>query len=347
MKSNTTLQSTLRSSEALQRRPTPNATPHFPAIQNNLIRTSSTPPVAATQGSLIEKNGDARPPRGSGGLDRGGPGGGGKTATMFLQMNKLHPLESSSSSSSSPANQVNLDSTSRRYIPNSTDPCGLPPSHAQRLHHLQEQRSLDEPGRSRFTRKSGVGGDTAKDTAAVPRRHSVTRSDTVSYLQVPGIAMVPRPGPPQKNLSPPSGRSAPQPSTPDLDGFAQNAHSDIVAPHPAPLSSAPPSSSAHCSVEIAPPFARTRHAPKVVYSHSEDRVKTSAAEVRPIVPSLPYSPYGSPASSPRLQRQPTRETRRLSITESEGWTQLNQYKLKDEIGKVCAIGCSYNVASSI
>ncbi|ESN96086.1 hypothetical protein HELRODRAFT_67876 [Helobdella robusta] len=35
-----------------------------------------------------------------------------------------------------------------------------------------------------------------------------------------------------------------------------------------------------------------------------------------------------------LTRQPTRETRRLSIVESEdGWTLLNQYKLKDEIGK--------------
>ena len=83
---------------------------------------------------------------------------------------------------------------------------------------------------------------------------------------------------------------------------------------------------------------RTKHAPKIMYSHSEDKLMTSADSIRPICPSLPYSPYASPSSSPRLQRQPTRETRRLSFTESgDGWTQLNQYKLKDEIGKVSAM----------
>lgn len=113
---------------------------------------------------------------------------------------------------------------------------------------------------------------------------------------------------------------------PRLDGgIAQRAHdSDVTA---LLLTSSP-------AAYMTSPYLRTRHAPKVVYSNSEDRVKTSAEEVRAIVPALPYSPYGSPAGSPRLQRQPTRETRRLSITENEGgWTQLNQYKLKDEIGK--------------
>ena len=86
-------------------------------------------------------------------------------------------------------------------------------------------------------------------------------------------------------------------------------------------------------------YARTKHAPKIVYSHSEDRL-TIPDGSRPICPSLPYSPYqspsGSPRGSPRLRRQPTRETRSLSISDSDGYTQLNQYKLKDEIGKV---GC--------
>jgi hypothetical protein len=124
------------------------------------------------------------------------------------------------------------------------------------------------------------------------------------------------------------------------------------------------------------PFARTRRAPRVVYSNSEDRLMMGElnGESRTIVPSLPYSPYGSPkhagvilrtsplstygnglsvagggggggggvsggggmANQPTAGRRvPTRETRRLSVTESdEGWTQLNQYKLKDEIGKV-------------
>uniref|UniRef100_A0A8C5UK85 calcium/calmodulin-dependent protein kinase n=1 Tax=Malurus cyaneus samueli TaxID=2593467 RepID=A0A8C5UK85_9PASS len=48
-----------------------------------------------------------------------------------------------------------------------------------------------------------------------------------------------------------------------------------------------------------------------------------------IYPSLPYSPVTSPHSSPRLPRRPTVESNRVSIT----GLQLNQYKLKDEIGK--------------
>lgn len=78
---------------------------------------------------------------------------------------------------------------------------------------------------------------------------------------------------------------------------------------------------------------RTKRAPQIIYSHSEDKLTTTESS-RPICPSLPYSPYGSPCGSPRLRRQPTRETRSLSITDGDGYTQLNQYKLKDEIGKV-------------
>jgi len=92
-----------------------------------------------------------------------------------------------------------------------------------------------------------------------------------------------------------------------------------------------------CSQRPPSPYTRTRHPPRVYYSNSEDRVSASDAETRAIVPSLPYSPCASPGESPRLRRQPTIETRRLSVTETdEGWTQLNQYKLKDEIGKVSA-----------
>lgn len=76
-----------------------------------------------------------------------------------------------------------------------------------------------------------------------------------------------------------------------------------------------------------------KRAPKVVYSHSEDRLTTSSGK-RPIFPSLPYSPYGSPTASPRLRRQPTMETHRVSISDGDGYIQLNQYRLKDKIGKV-------------
>ncbi|XP_063820494.1 calcium/calmodulin-dependent protein kinase kinase 2 isoform X2 [Pseudophryne corroboree] len=54
---------------------------------------------------------------------------------------------------------------------------------------------------------------------------------------------------------------------------------------------------------------------------------------RYIYPSLPYSPVTSPQSSPRLPRRPTIESHRVSITGFQDCVQLNQYRLKDEIGK--------------
>ncbi|KAK2102777.1 Calcium calmodulin-dependent protein kinase kinase 2 [Saguinus oedipus] len=59
---------------------------------------------------------------------------------------------------------------------------------------------------------------------------------------------------------------------------------------------------------------------------------------RCICPSLPYSPVSSPQSSPRLPRRPTVESHHVSITgmqvrELLDCVQLNQYTLKDEIGK--------------
>ncbi|XP_064378054.1 calcium/calmodulin-dependent protein kinase kinase 2 isoform X2 [Dromaius novaehollandiae] len=58
-----------------------------------------------------------------------------------------------------------------------------------------------------------------------------------------------------------------------------------------------------------------------------------AAPERFIYPSLPYSPVTSPHASPRLPRRPTVESNRVSITGLQDCVQLNQYKLKDEIGK--------------
>jgi len=71
-----------------------------------------------------------------------------------------------------------------------------------------------------------------------------------------------------------------------------------------------------------------RHAPKILYSASEDGALNQGRTFQ-------RSPYSSPTASPRLRRQPTMETRRISVSDSsDGYTQLNQYKLKDEIGKV-------------
>jgi len=58
----------------------------------------------------------------------------------------------------------------------------------------------------------------------------------------------------------------------------------------------------------------------------------SQSPSRPIYPNLPYSPYGSPGSSPRIRRKPLKETKRVnSIVQSDGeYTQLNQYRLEQQ-----------------
>lgn len=47
------------------------------------------------------------------------------------------------------------------------------------------------------------------------------------------------------------------------------------------------------------------------------------------------SSAGSQASSSHLRRPPTKESRSVSISETDNFVQLNQYRLMDEIGKVC------------
>lgn len=59
----------------------------------------------------------------------------------------------------------------------------------------------------------------------------------------------------------------------------------------------------------------------------------AGVSVRPIYPYCPYSPYGSPQGSPRNRRRPLRESRRVSIDNTQGGLQLNQYRLLDNIGQ--------------
>ncbi|KAH0502268.1 Calcium/calmodulin-dependent protein kinase kinase 2 [Microtus ochrogaster] len=54
---------------------------------------------------------------------------------------------------------------------------------------------------------------------------------------------------------------------------------------------------------------------------------------RCICPTLSYSPSSSPQTSPRMPRRPTVESHHVSITGLQDCVQLNQYTLKDEIGK--------------
>ncbi|ELU01796.1 hypothetical protein CAPTEDRAFT_120696 [Capitella teleta] len=75
-----------------------------------------------------------------------------------------------------------------------------------------------------------------------------------------------------------------------------------------------------------------RHSVALVDSGQRLQVPVKKAAT-PLEPSRKFSPHSSPSGSPRLKRQPTKESRRISITESAAWTKLNQYELKDEIGK--------------
>ncbi|XP_043495996.1 serine/threonine-protein kinase STE20 [Polistes fuscatus] len=68
-------------------------------------------------------------------------------------------------------------------------------------------------------------------------------------------------------------------------------------------------------------------------THHRVLADVAAVSVRPIYPYCPYSPYGSPQGSPRNRRRPLRESRRVSIDNTQGGLQLNQYRLMNNIGQ--------------
>jgi len=65
----------------------------------------------------------------------------------------------------------------------------------------------------------------------------------------------------------------------------------------------------------------------------EDREKEGLDSSKPIYPNLPYSPYTSPCSSPRIKRKPLVETRTVSTEHNGDYVQLNQYKLQGVVGQ--------------
>ncbi|KAJ8312311.1 hypothetical protein KUTeg_009684 [Tegillarca granosa] len=133
------------------------------------------------------------------------------------------------------------------------------------------------------------------ETEELPRRHSLAVVDSTGHLNVPNVAAL----------------SSTATTTTTTSDHNQNCVSPVYDDNDNLNKS-------------------SKRAPKIVYSHSEDHPNTN----RSIIPSSPYhSPYSSPSSSPRLRRQPTMETRRVSISDKDGYVQLNQYKLKSAIGK--------------
>ena len=183
----------------------------------------------------------------------------------------------------------------------------------------------------------------AADTVT-SRRHSIACVDSTGHLDVPAYPCLDSAGDPRFHpllggASPGSNQRHLSRDSNDAGNSPDDALNDIDKEYesslspPATLSGASPNSSS-APVNVL----SVRRAPKIVYSHSEDRLTASCnGQQRPIIPSLPYSPYGSPTASPRLRRQPTMETHRVSVSEGTGsYTQLNQYTLQDEIGKVSA-----------
>ncbi|XP_070204755.1 calcium/calmodulin-dependent protein kinase kinase 1-like isoform X2 [Littorina saxatilis] len=148
----------------------------------------------------------------------------------------------------------------------------------------------------------------------ISRRHSLTWVDSTGHLNVPGLTDAAG----SSSGAGGDGRS----------GGVSNASNLRACASYSVLSSSPDT---HMPGELAGVYVK--RAPKIVYSHSEDRLTAQSSGQRPIIPALPYSPQASPTASPRLRRQPTMETHRVSVSDGDGFTQLNQYRLKDEIGK--------------
>ncbi|XP_060569881.1 calcium/calmodulin-dependent protein kinase kinase 1-like isoform X3 [Ruditapes philippinarum] len=138
------------------------------------------------------------------------------------------------------------------------------------------------------------------------RRESLTVIDATGHLTLPSTLECVKPFSDESGIS-------------DLD--------PTVRPHSAHISSE--SQSSHVlNRPGSGHLINKRYGPKILYSNSEDSSLTQRRL------SYPKSPYSSPTASPRLRRQPTMETRRISVSDGgDGYIQLNQYKLKDEIGK--------------
>nr|KAG5696864.1 hypothetical protein BaRGS_035274 [Batillaria attramentaria] len=173
---------------------------------------------------------------------------------------------------------------------------------SRRKFPLQRKQSnlTSDSGRSSTSATNENLDSVFRDDLEVTRRHSLSCVDSTGHLNVPGLGEQ-------------SGRS---------EGSELRTSASYTA-----LSSSPGGEKGDFS------SVYVKRAPKIVYSHSEDRLTAQRSNHRPIIPALPYSPYASPTASPRLRRQPTMETHRVSVSDGDGYTQLNQYRLKDEIGK--------------
>ena len=108
-------------------------------------------------------------------------------------------------------------------------------------------------------------------------------------------------------------------------------HSCVDAEAPTNNASAP--ASARNDV-IAPRTSSSCPSAHASLARSQSASVTSSSVIESVTSSRAVEQTTSGASPARLKRQPTKETRTCSVSDSDGYTQLNQYRLKDEIGKV-------------
>merc|ERR1719394_181275 len=75
------------------------------------------------------------------------------------------------------------------------------------------------------------------------------------------------------------------------------------------------------------------------------KCRSPGSSSRPIYPNLPYSPYSSPNSSPRVRRRPLKMTKQASTEHMGNYMQLNQYKLMGMVGQgsYSIVKMAYNV----
>lgn len=192
---------------------------------------------------------------------------------------------------------------------------GDPPDATRKKLPLQRKQSnlTSDSGRSSTSATNDNLDSIFQDDVEIARRHSLNCVDSTGHLNVPGLSD-------------------------STDGEADGVQQLRTSASYTALNSKPAAVGDGCKkAELA--GVCVKRAPKIVYSHSEDRLLTQSCDHRPIIPALPYSP----TASPRLRRQPTMETHRVSVSDGDGFTQLNQYRLKDEIGKVRSRSASFRL----
>ncbi|XP_076452466.1 uncharacterized protein LOC143288077 isoform X2 [Babylonia areolata] len=247
--------------------------------------------------------------------DGGGCGGGGGRRGKFPLQRKTSNVtnDSGRSSNSAATHDDNLDSPSSS---SSLFPC------SNNNHSCHYYYNNDDGG--------VLGVHNHHDVDDLPRRHSLTCVDSTGHLNVPrGGGLLTDPsstgGGGKRVMGGEMLAAAPPIRTSSSFSALPTTHTTANS------SSSTTAGAGGDKADLG--GVHVKRAPKIVYSHSEDRLTAQSCAHRPIIPALPYSPYASPTASPRLRRQPTMETHRVSVSDGDGYTQLNQYRLKDEIGK--------------